>query len=475
MTNIIINGDSVNYFLYLLEFLAAWKNRPEYLTRMACQWCFALSDCRAFGGHRQSTIILYHLRHTARHQEHHRSEAPTPGYHVTHSALIERDFSKTTLDYPSANTDAARSQAQHFTPDIYSCLLSITLEVGFRLAGTESEWECIPLDRTPHHERMLETAFRSDDDEVIADAVCMWIMNGVRTPLDSFARHFAKRIQRGVPFSPRLQRLSMRAIKCIWDSGFKMSGPKTVYLLNHLGVGGVDVDGAAKGNWALLLGDVIRGPAGLDLLPDYWRLLDQLVVGKVCPWPLGSRDTKVMIFLRAAGEWEKLETWALIFWTCLPRSMAGPRSMEYIKRVTLKLLSQRPSALPRFKGICEKGPLSHDQWHVENLKAVCEHVENLKGVCERVRANQFASKGPPVQPYVCPSRRLVTRSNFRFFLQSTRPHKATPSPSSCSGRQLLILLLFHEHGTIPMLQPNFLFRSTYTGQLRATNIGGDTR
>ena len=77
--------------------------------------------------------------------------------------------------------------------------------------------------------------------------------------------------------------------------------------------------------------------------------------------------------------------------------------MEYIKRVTLKLLSQRPSALPRFTGICEKGPLSHDQWHVENLKAVCEHVENLKGVCERVRANQFASKEPPVQPYVCPN------------------------------------------------------------------------
>ena len=42
--NVIANGRCLQHLVYLLEFLAAWEERPTYLTPMAHQWCSAISE-----------------------------------------------------------------------------------------------------------------------------------------------------------------------------------------------------------------------------------------------------------------------------------------------------------------------------------------------------------------------------------------------------------------------------------------------
>jgi cyanophycinase-like exopeptidase len=62
----------------------------------------------------------------------------------------------------------------------------------------------------------FEVAFSSNDDEVIADAVTIWIIGGDQAPLGSFASYFAKRVESNSPFSPRLRQVAIRAIELTW-------------------------------------------------------------------------------------------------------------------------------------------------------------------------------------------------------------------------------------------------------------------
>jgi hypothetical protein len=59
------------------------------------------------------------------------------------------------------------------------------------------------LDNPSHDEWMFKVAFSSNDDEVIADAVTVWIIGGDQTPPGSFVSYFAKRAQRAVDPSPQ--------------------------------------------------------------------------------------------------------------------------------------------------------------------------------------------------------------------------------------------------------------------------------
>jgi len=85
----------------------------------------------------------------------------------------------------------------------------MTLEIGFRCVMLSDDWSSLRLDHTPHHEWVFETAF-SSNDEVIADALCVCIVGGGYAPFGSYARCLAKRVERDVPFSPRLRQASIR-------------------------------------------------------------------------------------------------------------------------------------------------------------------------------------------------------------------------------------------------------------------------
>ena len=365
--NVFTNGHRIHDLNLLLEFLAAWERRPECLVQIACQWCSCTSEVvgRLRPGETPNGLphpLGYFVRWGVR------LRPSTGGLSLfAEDQISEVIFSRRDPE----NSDAGRRRAQCLTPDLYSYFLSIILELGFRLAGTGSEWQYVPLTHASHHQKTFETAFSSYDDEVIADAVCMWMMTGFRAPLDSFSQHFAKRMEKDTPLSPRLRQLSARAIKRIWESGLDEPGLPTVHLLNRLNI---DVEVAKREGWMFLLLDVIHGPARVDLSPRYWRLLNELVVTEIYCWGLQSPNMVVVKALREAEEWEKLEVWMAAIWKGL-RFCSAPELMEDFQQATVEVLSQRPSALQRFEDLCK-------------ARAYPEYKEELQGICDRARAEE---------------------------------------------------------------------------------------
>ena len=369
----IADGTCIHYLNLLLEFLAAWEKRPECLTRMVCQWSSTISE--AFESLRRDKTLRPNetrieppenlkLCVASNLRLRMKAESEYPGIRA---AL----FSAAGTNRDSGGLNATHSRVQHSLPeDLYEYLLSIMLEVGFRRVGIDSRLGGIHPDDIPHHKLIFDTAFSSDDDEVVADAVRMWITSTGRTPLNSFARHFTKRLDR--PLSDGLRQLVICVVDLIWRNPQEEgSGPETVRLLNRLDA---DVDG-----WVVRLVDVMHGPEGLGLSLPYWRLVDRAVDEKK---DLGFESSAwdVMGALREAEDWEKLEVSMLVKWKLLQQRT---EVTEDIRRVTRELLSQRPSALQKLENIC--GGESSDREEESNndpkreLRKICKEArdENL--------------------------------------------------------------------------------------------------
>ena len=142
---------------------------------------------------------------------------------------------------------------------------------------------------------------------------------------------------------------------------------------------------------------------------------------------LEPRGLEVMRSLEEAGDWEKLEIWVAIGWRS-PRA----ESMGEVGRVTLKLLSQRPSALRRFEGIYEVGIM----WWDRKIK--------LGRMCEQARAKHSPSESLPLCVLVCLPAPICSNAPFYFFiflLQSIGPRTAARSPSFCGRRHILNLFI----------------------------------
>ena len=286
--------------------------------------------------------------------------------------------------FSAVRFNQTHNHVQHSLPQsLYEYLLSIILEVGFRLAGIGFRFGSIDPNHTPHHKRIIETAFSSDDDEVVADAVHMWITINSHTPLGSFARHFTKRLERGRPLSRRLRQLIIDVIERIWDNEPWESGPETVRLLNCLDA---DMDGLREDGRMWLLSNVMCGPGGLELSPHYWRLLDGLVLDGTSQ-VLVSGNWDIMRALREVEDWERLEVWMSVMWKPM-KPYSTPELMEEIRQVTLELLSQRPSALQRFENIC-----GEEESNKTPKRA-------LQDICKRARAENPPSEDSPGLPYV---------------------------------------------------------------------------
>jgi len=357
MTNVILDGDYLQHIQYLLEFLAAWEKRPACLTPMAYQWCSAISEAagRLEPSEPPDDKLTWGQR---RHRRQLRLRPQNLAAEVLLTRDVESGFSEAGPSCDPVRLDDTSHRARRYphtlTLDSYIHLLSITLDIGFRLAAPSHDQPALHSNHTSYHEWMFETAFSSHDDEVIADAVSAWIMDRGRAPPGSFVRYFTGRVERDTPFSPRLRRITLHAIECIHDSELKVSGLETVRLLNCLNV---DVD-EVEWDYGLvrLLIEVIRSPTGSENLSSHnWRLLDKLAAGVLFDRALVSRDVEVMRLFKAAEDWEKLEIWMGILWWFIPSDdERESESMRDIEQATLKLLSQRPSVLPRFKDLYDR-------------------------------------------------------------------------------------------------------------------------
>jgi hypothetical protein len=451
--NVIANGPGLQHLNLLLEFLAAWQKRPVYLTPMAYQWCSTISEAAERLRLREvpvnpppnlpelesqllsklepqispqcaCQVCHYHQSHPRpRPQDLINSDFPTGAESL--SSFAEREFSHVGPGCDPIRVCNTSHHAcgcpQNIVPLRRIALLPIILDIGFHFA---SHGSALSLNHTRHHEWMFKVAFTSNNDEVIADAVTMWITGSDQTPLDSFVSYFAKRVESNSPFSPRLRQVTIRAIEPILRQEFEVSGLETVRLLNCLNVG-VD-DMTEKRVLALLLAEVVCSPAELgSLSPHYWHLLDELALGIDFSGTPGVRSLEMIRSLKEAEDSKKLETWVVIVWQSLP-GFVPDDTMEAVERATLELLLQRPSALPRFEILCEQGSL----WRRDKLK--------LRRICNQAQTERLALESP-LPPYVSvhPTLHLPVLMPSFSLLQSIDSRPVTHSPPFCGRRHLL--------------------------------------
>ena len=409
----IANRNHLQHLYYLLEYLAAWEKQPAYLTPVAYQWCLTISKIAGGLGHGGVPIIqsrpLWHkLGHKLESQLGHELEfQPRPRLGLglrlrlglglgkpdlasgegleSLSSIIEGEFSEVGpgCDLVHLGDTPVCVQGDLLGDLIshnYAYLLSITLGIGFHLAVCHNDQPAIYSNQMSHHNWMFETAFSSLDDEVIADAVCAWIAGGEHMSPGLCAHYFVKHMERDVPFSPRLRRMSICAIEHIWCSELEVSGLEMIHLLNCLKV---DVDDMEmRDEWPWLLLGVIRSPTGLESLSShYWSLLNKLERIYI---DSASCDVEVMRLLEEAEDWEKLEVWMVVVWESLGWFGIQMSILEDIEEVILKLVLQQPSTIARFEGLCQTGQVSY-------LGGV-----ELQQICNQACVKQLPLESPPL-------------------------------------------------------------------------------
>ena len=328
---LIADGTRFRDIKILFDFLAAWEERPISLTTMAYDWCSAISEAAGqlelAGTHTSQEIW-----------------SPFP---------LEGDFSQfeSNSGPPRLNNAShIRGRLQGSTSGEYLDFFT-PLKIAFRLVGPAIDrLHPVDLNHTPHHDRVFEVAFSSDDDEVIADAACAWVV-GYPSPTGSCVRYFAERVGNPRPFSWRLRGLAIHAIGGRTLTQRAEPGLEVVRLLNRLDPCMGDLRCSLP--WYALLMDVIHSPVGENLSLHSWRLLDELQWECGVSW-FEMRDVEVMRSLEEAEEWEKLEVWIAVMWCSLPWPEPTPEVVEVVGDATLKLILLRPSALQRFENLPER-------------------------------------------------------------------------------------------------------------------------
>ena len=471
----ISDGNLVQHLYFLLEFLAAWEKRPRYLTQMAYEWCSTISEVAGKLGQGEIPIIEPRppLNELASRLSTQSGFSLLPGCSLQFRLgqqglfsdqglrylprLVEEEFSQVgpgcdPVHLGDTSHRTLGDSLESPTPIHYAQLLSITLQIGFRL-GSPRDMTIYSRDHTPDHDWMFETAFSSRGDEVVADAIRAYVANRYRTPLGSFTRHFSKRVGSDTPFSPRLRRISIYAIEVIWFTWCKAPMLEAVCWLDRLNLGMDDVE-ERKRLWGSLLVDVVCSPTGPEILSShYWDLLDKLAH---CTFPdtrfgpcgmgvtrlleeaedwwkpdtrFGPRGMEVTRLLEEAEDWWKLEVWVAVVW----QAPLDGAMEEEAGRVTLKLLSQRPSALPRFENLRKVRQRNQDTGGTV--------IEELRRICEQVRTEQSPSQSPPPYVYFRPTQHPSVLMPPFSPLQSTDSGAATRSPPFCRRRHFLNLFI----------------------------------
>ena len=403
MIDVITSGKGPGCLEYLLDFLAAWEKRPVELTQMAYQWCSAISEEAGRLGFRERPISQL-------------DPQGQRGYPHNQCFFRRGQWDPHPLDGGFSEVGPKCDQI-HSGGTSYHIwwgslgddeTLYLILEIAFRLAALNCTQPHLHFSHTQHCNWVFEIAFSSGNDDIVADAVCAWIVDHHHVPTSSFVHYLAKYVESGMPFSQRLRQLSIRAIEQIWPRELEVSELETVHLLNHLKVDVNDFAAGSRsgvGTWARLLLSVIYLPSGQEKLsPHYWHLLDTLHSGTVKHLHIEGRSTPhsaITKSLEKSEDWDKLEIWMLVTWHHLQDE--DPIE-EGIEQTTLRLLSQRPSALLRFEH------LSENRWLGKE--------EELQQICRQVRMEQSSSGSLPPYVSVYPTQHLFVLINFCCFVAS---------------------------------------------------------
>jgi hypothetical protein len=338
----------------LLDTFLAWEIQPLCLTPMAYQWCSAISEnIERFG----------------------RDGIDPGGLPPSHGGGVSLHLPRQGDSNP------------------YAALLFTTLAIGFRQIDLNCISSDIRLTHTRYHEMMFESAFASEDDDVIADVVSVWVVDPLVTPSGSCTRRLVKLTERERPFSPRLRRMIVCAIQGHWPMELEAAGLELVLLLNRLEVDVEDVgDTVSRLYWVSLLAGVLRSSVGWEHLSSrYWLLLGKLVSMGARPPPRShGSDMEIMRSLEDAEDWEKLEVWLLTVWGSWYTGDAVP--MEDVERATIKLFLQQPTSVPRFEDLCSNTPATYPSlFHL--------YGDKFRWICDKTQAEQLCSEPPPVSLY----------------------------------------------------------------------------
>jgi hypothetical protein len=390
--NVITDGNNLKDLHYLLEFLAAWEKRPECLTPIAYEWCSAVSEA---AGRLELDKQVYQEQEAKQVRIGLQNLVVVEG--TTGWWRSEMEFSEVGDHCDFLRLDDT-SRCAHVpprvpVPDHYVALLPTTLEIGFRLVTCGGTRPALHLNHTFHHDQVFEGAFSNGNDDLIADAVSAWAVDGDQVLRGSYRHYLAKRMERDTPFSPRLRRVIIHTIELIGRREYEhfplikpeVAGLETIHLLNRLEV---DVDDMAEIHvWAELLHRVICSPVGLEILSShYWRLLDKLDLARSPIWmgALGLLDLETMRSLEKAKDWEKLEVWMMVIWHRLTPSTRDSFA-EDVEQATRELLLQRTSALPRFKDLCKHAMPPF------GLLQICEEVSYREDFFSELLSSPYVS------------------------------------------------------------------------------------
>jgi hypothetical protein len=245
----------------------------------------------------------------------------------------------------------------------YLNLLHRSLAVAFRHTCFDTASPTLDVFHTRHHEWMFDKVFIGayDDmsvygDERFADVVCMWAADRQVAPPGSCTRRLLELTERGRPFSSRLRSSTIHAVQNFWPWELEAAGLELVCLLNNLEVGVCEINDAnRRQDWVDLLKGVISSPMGQRFLSShYWLLLGNLISMGDQSWRVVDRQMEIMKSLEEAQDWDKLETWMLVVWCSVHLAHPDQIPNQDIRRATLALFRQRPSAIPRFEDLYEQ-------------------------------------------------------------------------------------------------------------------------
>ena len=358
------NANGLQCLHFLLKFLAAWEKRPAYLTPIAYKWCSAISEVAGTGLQPLAlfTTQPYNMN----------SGDFLPQILEERFPLVGPGCDPVRMGEASHHTREYPQGLIGFHPQIF---LFVALGVGFRQFNPGRDQPALPLDHTPFHDLVFQSAFSSHDDEVIADGVCAWIADSTNTPAGLCAHYLARYLESDRPFSPRLRQMSIRLIEYMWRSRPWVLEGDNILLLNYLTVGVDDIDD--RDAWVTFLVDAICSPEGLrGLSIHYWRLLEGLPPARDFP---EARAMELVGSLEEVEDWEKLENLMIVAWQSNAYACRGPDRSKYSERLekaTLKHLQRRPSALPRFEGLPRSRMIRADKRAV--LKDICVQARTVQ-------------------------------------------------------------------------------------------------
>ena len=236
-------------------------------------------------------------------------------------------------------------------------LLFRSLEIGFS--------------HTEHHQRMVDTVFDSQNDEVIADLLHAWTSRDDSNEPPPSLGVDAKHLVGLRPSSQELRQLVIRAVGSIGYQGFEQVGVEGFFgLLDHLHAGVEDMDD--KEGWATLLLDTIQSPDDVPPLPHpYWESLAELSVSESQRLEGVAWKSDVMESLENNLEWDKLEAWMGIVWMVWPKVGS---TTEDVRGVMLSLFHQRPGAIQKLEQWLERWSEGHGNTVPETFEEICRQA-----------------------------------------------------------------------------------------------------